>query len=67
LELVLNKAIAAKLAPEDMLKKIFIFSDLDFGKFGGEEYDRDFPQIQRKFAEQGYALPGIFLLLNHCS
>jgi len=61
----LNKAIAAKLPANEMVKTIFIFSDMEFDCCGGKQYETDYMLIQRKFAESGYPLPGnlfIFLL-----
>jgi len=63
--LILNKAIAAKLPANEMVKTIFIFSDKEFDECGGKQYELDYMLIQRKFAESSYPLPGnlfIFLL-----
>ena len=56
--MILNKAIAAKLPANEMVKTIFIFSDMEFDCCGGKQYETDYMLIQRKFAESGYPLPG---------
>ena len=56
--MILNKAIAAKLPANEMVKTIFIFSDMEFDDCGGKQYETDFMLIQRKFAESGYPSPG---------
>ena len=59
--MILNKAIAAKLPPNEMVKTLFVFSDMEFDEAdGGDKYETDFMQIQQKFAESGYPMPGKF-------
>jgi len=59
----LNKAIAAKLPANEMVKTIFIFSNKEFDCCGGKEYETKYMLIQRKFAEAGYPLPGNLMFL----
>ena len=58
--MILNKAIVAKLPPNEMVKTLFtVFSDMEFDEAdGGDNYETDFMQIQLKFAQSGYLMPG---------
>jgi len=57
--LILNKAIAAKLPPNEMVKTLFVFSDMEFDEAdNGGKNETDFMQIQHKFADAGYPMPG---------
>ena len=57
-DLVLDMAIAAKLPSQEMLKTIYVISDMKFAECGGKQYETDFPLIQQKFVRAGYELPG---------
>ena len=61
-DLILNKAVAAKLPRDEMVKTLFVFSDMEFDEAGGDKYETDYMLIERKFAEAGYPLPGNLLL-----
>lgn len=57
-EAILHVAKSSKLPPEDMVKKVFVFSDMQFdasldAKWGETEH----AAIARRFAEEGYPMP----------
>ncbi|OXG42946.1 hypothetical protein C359_02275 [Cryptococcus neoformans Bt120] len=57
-ELILATAKKNELAPEHMVKKLFVFSDMQFdaageGKYGETEHET----MKRRFEEAGYPLP----------
>lgn len=57
-ELILTTAKKNELAPEHMVKKLFVFSDMQFdqavkGKYGETEHET----MKRRFEEAGYPLP----------
>ncbi|KAK8851638.1 abc transporter [Apiospora arundinis] len=68
-DLVLPVAVRNKLKPEDMVKRIFVFSDMQFDAAesvnGHGEYHRDhqhtwgssYERIKRKFSDAGYEIP----------
>ncbi|XP_020593786.1 uncharacterized protein LOC110033948 [Phalaenopsis equestris] len=58
---LLEVAIEGKLPPERMIKRIFVFSDMEFDAAGGSEWETDYEVICRKFKERGYesAVPEI--------
>ncbi len=65
--MILNKAIAAKLPSNEMVKTIFVFSDMEFDEAdNGGKNETDFMQIQHKFADAGYPMPGILYLNEFC-
>jgi len=60
--LLLEKATQHKLAKEDMIKTIFVFSDMQFDAACDGSTDRletDYQQIERKFNTAGYDVPKI--------
>ncbi|PKU69095.1 uncharacterized protein LOC110100310 [Dendrobium catenatum] len=58
---LLEVAVEGKLLPEKMIKRIFIFSDMEFDMAGGGCWETDYEVICRKFKENGYesAVPEI--------
>lgn len=55
-ESLLRVAKESKLAPDDMVKKVFVFSDMQFdssGKFGETEHQA----VKRRFEKEGYPMP----------
>ncbi|EFX73537.1 hypothetical protein DAPPUDRAFT_325074 [Daphnia pulex] len=58
-DLILKLAISVKLAPSEMVKTLFIFSDMEFDQCGGRKYETDYQFIKRKFEQAGYPLPSI--------
>lgn len=57
--LILPMAIKHKLPQEDMVKQVFVFSDMQFdaAQDHGPRFETDFERIQRKYAEAGYEVP----------
>ena len=69
--LILPRAIANNVKQEDMVKQVFVFSDMQFDRSeinyyqgysasGGqvpEKWDTAFQRIKQKFAESGYEMP----------
>ncbi|KAJ7662973.1 hypothetical protein B0H17DRAFT_1171606 [Mycena rosella] len=63
LRLILPLAVKNKLRPEDMIKRLFVFSDMQFDSCattgGWTVWDTNYDVIERAFAEAGYAVPQI--------
>lgn len=62
LDLLLPLAIKHNLKPEDMVKRLFVFSDMQFDKARGDStntWETSHEVIERKFKEAGYELPEI--------
>lgn len=59
--LILPMAIENKLAQEDMVKRIFVFSDMQFNSAfsnrGGDSWSTSYERIQKKFQAAGYEMP----------
>ncbi|VFQ87211.1 unnamed protein product [Cuscuta campestris] len=68
-DLILEVAVNGKLKPEQMIKRLFVFSDMEFDQaragiyhsYGGyspytepSSWDTDYQEIVRKFTEKGY-------------
>ncbi|KAK4497459.1 hypothetical protein PRZ48_011910 [Zasmidium cellare] len=59
-DLILPMAIENKLTQEDMVKKVFVFSDMQFdGCGGGQRWTSSFERIQKKYKDAGYEMPEI--------
>ncbi|MDC3332836.1 DUF2828 domain-containing protein [bacterium] len=58
-DLVLNSGISYNIPPIDMIKKIFIFTDMQFDKASGNIGAGAFKAYQEKFGAAGYELPQI--------
>lgn len=57
-DLILATAKREKLSPENMVKKLFIFSDMQFDEaVDRQEGETEHRTIKRKFEEAGYTLP----------
>ncbi|KIR68557.1 hypothetical protein I314_00978 [Cryptococcus bacillisporus CA1873] len=57
-ELILTTAKKSELAPEHMVKKLFVFSDMQFDAAGEGEYgETKHETMKRRFEEAGYPLP----------
>ena len=65
-ELILRKAKDEHLLQEQMVKKLFVFSDMQFDAAGGKRQgDSEYAGIRRKFEAAGYEMPElIFWNLN---
>ena len=61
-DLLLKTAKKHHLPKEDMIKTLFVFSDMQFDSacYGGTtSFETDYKQIQRKFGKAGYDVPKI--------
>ena len=58
-DLLLKKAKDNHLAKEDMIKTIFVFSDMQFDAASSSPLETDYQQIVRKFTKEGYDVPKI--------
>ncbi|RLN13359.1 hypothetical protein C2845_PM09G20220 [Panicum miliaceum] len=58
---LLSVAVADKLPPERMVKRVFVFSDMEFDEASSNPWETDYEAITRKFTEAGYgaAIPEI--------
>lgn len=59
--LILPMAIENKLSQEDMVSRVFVFSDMQFNSansgYGREKWSSSYQRIQKKFGEAGYEMP----------
>lgn len=56
--LILPMAIENKLSQEEMVKQLFVFSDMQFDAAGGNDrWTSSYERIQKKFKEAGYEMP----------
>jgi hypothetical protein len=53
-DLILQVAVAGKLKEDQMIKRIFAFSDMEFDRASPTDWETDYEAIQRKFRETGY-------------
>ncbi|KAI4969733.1 hypothetical protein ZWY2020_000647 [Hordeum vulgare] len=51
---LLRVAVAGKLPPERMVKRVFVFSDMEFDQASSRPWETDYEAITRKYAEAGY-------------
>jgi hypothetical protein len=58
---LLQVAVAGNLPPERMVKKVFVFSDMEFDQASSRPWETDYEAITRKYTEAGYgdAVPQI--------
>ncbi|KAF0902798.1 hypothetical protein E2562_019126 [Oryza meyeriana var. granulata] len=58
---LLQVAVSGKLPPERMVKKVFVFSDMEFDQASSRPWETDYEAITRKFTEAGYggAIPEV--------
>uniref|UniRef100_A0A0D9WSQ3 TROVE domain-containing protein n=1 Tax=Leersia perrieri TaxID=77586 RepID=A0A0D9WSQ3_9ORYZ len=58
---LLHVAVSGNLPPERMVKKVFVFSDMEFDQASSRPWETDYEAITRKFTEAGYgdAIPEI--------
>ncbi|KAK3134137.1 hypothetical protein QOZ80_6AG0545420 [Eleusine coracana subsp. coracana] len=52
---ILETAVAARLAPEKMVRTVFVFSDMEFDQAGGRRWETDYQVICRSFGRPGTA------------
>ncbi|XP_058194564.1 uncharacterized protein LOC131311226 [Rhododendron vialii] len=53
-DLILEVAVNAKLTEEQMIKRVFVFSDMEFDQASARPWETDYQAIVRKFGEKGY-------------
>ncbi|XVF81476.1 hypothetical protein PTKIN_Ptkin15bG0158300 [Pterospermum kingtungense] len=60
-DLILKVAVEGKLKPEEMIKRLFVFSDMEFDQASASPWETDYQLIVRKYTEKGYgdAIPQI--------
>ncbi|CAL4971017.1 unnamed protein product [Urochloa decumbens] len=51
---LLEVAAGAALAPEKMVRRVLVFSDMEFDQASARPWETDYEAIVRKFAEAGY-------------
>ncbi|XP_058772556.1 uncharacterized protein LOC131646565 [Vicia villosa] len=58
---ILDVAVNGKLKEEQMIKRIFVFSDMEFDQASANSWETDYQSITRKYKEKGYgsAVPQI--------
>jgi hypothetical protein len=56
-KLLLPLAIKNNLKPEDMVKQIFVFSDMQFNQACDKPWETAYQRIKGKFSKYGYELP----------
>lgn len=67
-DLILEVAVNGSLKPEQMIKRLFVFSDMEFDEASLHPWETDYRAIVRKYTEKGYesAVPEIiFWNLRH--
>lgn len=55
--LLLPMAVENKIRPEDMVKRVFVFSDMQFDCSGGEEWATSYERVEAHFRAAGYEVP----------
>ncbi|GFP98585.1 uncharacterized protein l728 [Phtheirospermum japonicum] len=53
-DLLLQVAVNGKLKPEQMIKRLFVFSDMEFDQASQNPWETDYKAIVRKFKKKGY-------------
>ncbi|KAL5827198.1 hypothetical protein ACOSQ3_019031 [Xanthoceras sorbifolium] len=53
-DLILQVAVTGNLKPEQMIKRLFVFSDMEFDKASPNPWETDYQAIVRKYTEKGY-------------
>ncbi|XP_060178714.1 uncharacterized protein LOC132608931 [Lycium barbarum] len=51
---ILEVAVQGNLSEDQMIKRIFVFSDMEFDQASENAWETDYQAIQRKFSEKGY-------------
>ncbi|KAK1398997.1 Vacuolar protein sorting-associated protein 26A-like [Heracleum sosnowskyi] len=60
-DLILQSAMIGNLEKDQMIKRVFVFSDMEFYQAANQSkhWETDYQAITRKFAEKGYGLPEV--------
>ncbi|KAG6384833.1 hypothetical protein SASPL_153652 [Salvia splendens] len=53
-DVILEVAVKGKLKAEEMIKRLFVFSDMEFDEASANPWETDYEAIVRKFKEKGY-------------
>ncbi|KAI3787294.1 hypothetical protein L1987_41659 [Smallanthus sonchifolius] len=53
-DLILEVASNGRLSEDEMIKRVFVFSDMEFDEASLNPWETDYQVIKRKFAEKGY-------------
>ncbi|KAH1115737.1 hypothetical protein J1N35_009115 [Gossypium stocksii] len=53
-DLILKVAVEGNLKPEQMIKRLFVFSDMEFDQASMSPWETDYDVIVKKFTEKGY-------------
>ncbi|VVB14474.1 unnamed protein product [Arabis nemorensis] len=53
-DLILKVAVDGKLKSEDMIKRVFVFSDMEFDQASCSPWETDYKRIVSKYREKGY-------------
>ncbi|KAH7516788.1 uncharacterized protein LOC107435240 [Ziziphus jujuba] len=53
-DLILQVAVNANLNAEQMIKRVFVFSDMEFHQVSPTRWETDYEGIRRKFGKKGY-------------
>ncbi|KAL6585601.1 hypothetical protein OROMI_002245 [Orobanche minor] len=53
-DLLLQVAVNGKLKPDQMIKRLFVFSDMEFDQASEKPWETDYQAIVRKFRKKGY-------------
>uniref|UniRef100_A0A453SJY8 Uncharacterized protein n=1 Tax=Aegilops tauschii subsp. strangulata TaxID=200361 RepID=A0A453SJY8_AEGTS len=51
---ILRTAVEARLAPEKMIRTVFVYSDMEFDQASGRSWNTDYKVICQKFRDAGY-------------
>nr|GMD59741.1 uncharacterized protein LOC109185905 isoform X2 [Ipomoea batatas] len=51
---ILEFAVEGNLSKEQMIRRVFVFSDMEFDKASEDSWETDYEAIQRKFREKGF-------------
>ncbi|GFY84950.1 hypothetical protein Acr_03g0017240 [Actinidia rufa] len=51
---ILEVAVEGKLREDQMIKRVFVFSDMEFDQASENPWETDYEAIKRKFGEKGY-------------
>ncbi|KAK1408730.1 hypothetical protein QVD17_40742 [Tagetes erecta] len=60
-DLILEVALNGRVSADEMIKRVFVFSDMEFDQASANAWETDYDVIRRKFVENGYgdAVPEI--------
>ncbi|WOH16165.1 hypothetical protein DCAR_0935714 [Daucus carota subsp. sativus] len=56
---ILKVALVAKLSKEQMIKRVFVFSHMEFERASQNKWETDYHAIRKKFKKNGYEVPKI--------